>query len=131
MNKILANIAVLNQKVYNFHWNVRGEGFLNAHKMTEAFYELLTDQFDQVAEKIAMNGETPISTLAGYIEASDIQEIQPKAFTAKEVFTSLVKDIETLKKSISDSYEGSKAETLLDEIVDSLDLQLWLIKSSI
>ncbi len=130
MNKVLSNIAVLNQKVYNFHWNVRGEGFLNAHKMTEALYELLTDHFDAVAEKIAMNGQTPISTLAGYIKEADIQEIEPKAFTPKEVFETIVKDIKTLIASM-DAVNESNSQTLLDEIRDSLDLQVWLIKSSI
>ena len=131
MNKLLAEIAVLNQKTYNHHWNVRGEGFMNVHKMTEALYEGLTELFDDVAEKIAMSDVLPVSTLAGYIELSDIKEEKERAFKPQDVIKCVATDLETLKKTLLAVEPTVETQPILDEVLTFVDLQKWLFKSSI
>ena len=41
LNVFLANLAVLNIKVHNLHWNVVGLQFPLIHKMTEKIYKML------------------------------------------------------------------------------------------
>ena len=130
LNIVLSDVAVLNQKVYNLHWNVRGKGFLEAHKMTEALYLLLTDKIDEIAEKIAMNGVTPLSTFKAYLENSNIKEIEPEAFTRDEVITTVIKDLNILKQDILKVESTTSADTLLDDLLQMIDLQNWLFQSS-
>ena len=46
----LANLAVLNAKLHNLHWNVVGRAFIQVHEYTEGLYDELFEQFDAVAE---------------------------------------------------------------------------------
>ena len=131
MNKLLAEIAVLNQKTYNHHWNVRGEGFMNVHKMTEALYEGLTGLFDEVAEKIAMSDVLPVSTLSGYIELSEIKEEKERAFKPQEVIKCVVADLEIIKKTILAIETTPENESVVGEVLSFVELQKWLFKSSL
>ena len=131
MNKLVADLIVLNQKVFNLHWNVRGEGFMSMHKMTEKLYEELTDLFDAVAEKIAMGGEFPISTLKECLEITEISEVKEKAFTVQEVVKTIVSDLEIIKKTTLEVKATVENQPLLDEIIQTIELQKWLFKSSL
>lgn len=42
----LANLAVLNAKLHNLHWNVVGRAFIQVHEYTEGLYDELFEQFD-------------------------------------------------------------------------------------
>ena len=50
VQKYLANLAVLNVKWHNIHWNVVGKQFLRVHTYTEELYDQLFEDFDAVAE---------------------------------------------------------------------------------
>lgn len=47
LNAFLSDLAVLNIKVHNLHWNVEGREFALIHEMTEKIYKMLQDQFDE------------------------------------------------------------------------------------
>ena len=72
LNNLLADVAILKQKAYTLHWNVRGHGFMATHKLTEALYEGLVGMFDEIAERIVMSGEVPFGTYAEYIENTSL-----------------------------------------------------------
>lgn len=130
LNKLLANIAVLNQKAYNMHWNVRGKGFMQTHKLTEALYEGLTELFDEVAEKVAMCGEIPFSTFKEYLDNSDIQEEASRHFTQEEVMVICEKDLSTLL-DVAIKVEGTPTtQMVIDEVIQFADKQKWFFTSS-
>lgn len=130
MHKLLSDIAVLKQKAYNVHWNVRGEDFMAVHKMTEKLYEELIVLFDDVAEKIAMSGEFPPSTLKEYLELTIIEEIKPRKFSTKEVLEIMTKDLDAVIKTANGVHEEEYQSTK-DEVIQVLELQRWFFKSSI
>jgi len=39
LQEYLSNLAVLNVKLHNIHWNVVGENFLKIHDFTEEAYD--------------------------------------------------------------------------------------------
>ena len=92
LNRYLANIAVLNIKLHNLHWNVTGRDFKTIHKLTEHLYKEFQEQFDTVAETLKMQGELPMASMADYLETADIEEIESRDYTAVEVLELLDED---------------------------------------
>lgn len=74
LNKLLANLHVHYQKLRNYHWNIVGHDFFELHGVFEQEYDAVKLEIDEVAERIRVFGETPISTLKGYLEVSEIEE---------------------------------------------------------
>ena len=64
LNVFLANLAAMNIKVHNLHWNVVGPNFPVIHKMTEEIYKMFQCQFDEVAEMMKMQNKMPMGTMA-------------------------------------------------------------------
>ena len=93
----LANINVFNTKLLNLHWNVVGMQFVRYHELTEEIHDILAEQIDEVAEALKMRHVYPLSTLAEYVEASTIEEVKAKDFTAEEVVAVLNADLNTMK----------------------------------
>ena len=74
LNVLLANYQVHNQKMQNFHWNVKGKDFFELHAQFERLYTQARGNIDAIAERIRVFGQTPVSTLKEYLELSEIQE---------------------------------------------------------
>ncbi|MFP4198930.1 MAG: ferritin-like domain-containing protein, partial [Halanaerobium sp.] len=56
MNTYLSNLAVLNTKLHNLHWNVEGKQFMQVHNFTEDLYNDFFEKYDEVAEIMKMKG---------------------------------------------------------------------------
>lgn len=130
LNELLASFMVMQHKVLNMHWNVRGEDFMPYHKLTEGLYDGLNDLIDPIAEKVSMNDEMPIGNLKGAIEMSIIKEMEAKHFKPSEVVEIVVKDLKELLDLAKDTETSQTIQPLLDEIFIFLDKQLWFFKSS-
>lgn len=130
LNALLASVAVLKQKAYNMHWNVRGIDFMPYHQLTQQLFEGLDDLFDQIAEKVAQQGGTPLSTLADYVKESKIKEVKPKHFKSKEVVEIIAADLEILAKQAEEVKTNQWTQPLLDEVFLFVDKQRWFFDSS-
>lgn len=130
LNALLASVAVLKQKAYNMHWNVRGIDFMPYHQLTQQLFEGLDDLFDQIAEKVAQQGGTPLSTLADYVKESKIKEVNPKHFKSKEVVEIIAADLEILAKQAEEVKTNQWTQPLLDEVFLFVDKQRWFFDSS-
>lgn len=129
LNKLLANIAVAKQNAANLHWNVRGPLFFPLHKITEKLYQGLEGFIDEVAEKVAMHGQIPLSTYQEYLAHADIKEIAPKAFNIDDVVSCVVDNLNHIQKS-ANKVEGSDViQPLLDEIYLFIDKQRWIFNA--
>jgi len=130
LNKLLADIAVLKQKAYTLHWNVKGKTFMAYHKLTEALYEGLIGLFDEVAEKIIINNKLPFGTLAEYIKNSSLEEIKSKNYSTEEVVEIIIKDIKTVKETVMSIKATPSSQPILDEVLMFLDKQEWFFNAS-
>lgn len=92
LNRYLANIAVLNIKLHNLHWNATGRDFLTIHKLTEHLYKEFQEQFDAVAEALKMQGELPLANMADYLEIAEIEELESRDYDTEEVLEILDED---------------------------------------
>lgn len=102
LQKYLSNLAILNTKLHNIHWNVVGGEFVQVHNFTEEIYNQLFEDFDEVAELLKMKEIMPLSTVAQYLENATIEEIIAKDFSIRESLEIVKKDLESMKASATE-----------------------------
>ena len=135
LQNYLANLAVLNIKMHNIHWNVVGPQFMEIHNFTESFYDKLFADLDEVAELLKMKNEMPLSTMAEYLEKSTIEEMKAKDFTTKESLEIVKKEMELMKslatdiRNISDEEGDFETVAIFEEYVAYYSKNLWFINS--
>ncbi len=135
LQKYLANLGVLNIKMHNIHWNLTGTQFMQFHSFTEEIYEKLFENLDEVAELLRMKNEIPLSTLAEYVEKSDIEEIKGKEFSVKESLEIIKKDMELMKqlaieiRNMADKEGDFETVNVFEDYVAYYSKNLWFINA--
>lgn len=135
LNIYLANLAVLNIKMYNLHWNVVGREFKTVHKMTEKIYKELQRQFDMVAETIKMQGELPMATMEEYLQNSMIEEIESRDYGVGEVLDIIDEDCEKIMdlalgiRHEADEEDNFMIVSMFEEFLSGFYKTSWFIKS--
>ncbi len=135
LNIFLSNLAVINVKIHNLHWNVVGPNFFVVHKMTEKLYQMFQLQYDQVAEMMKMQNQMPLVTMAEYLDNTTIEEIEGRDYTDLEVLELLEADcqnIMALAKDIRD--EADKKDNfllanLLEEYLAIYAKKSWMLRA--
>ncbi len=136
-NNYLADLAVMNFKLHNLHWNVEGTQFVPVHEFTEALYEECFAAFDDVAEHLKKYGYVPDSTLKAYLANSSIEEIEPRKFDCREALEIVLKDMESLRKRATDLRHACdeqgwfSAVGLFEDQVDKYNKHIWFIKATL
>ena len=95
LNLLLCNYSVVYQKIRNFHWNVVGGDFFDVHEKLEAEYLVAAENIDTVAERVRVLGFKPISTLAEFLEKSEVEEVTGDLDSDK-MMEEVIQDYETL-----------------------------------
>ncbi|MCQ4924349.1 DNA starvation/stationary phase protection protein [Tissierella carlieri] len=135
LQKYLSNLAVLNVKFHNIHWNVVGTQFMQVHNFTEEIYDKLFENLDEVAELLKMKNETPLSTMAEYLEKSNIEEIKAKDFSIKESLEIVKKDMELMKelatdiRNIADEEGDFETVAIFEDYVAYYSKNIWFVNS--
>lgn len=133
VQKYLSNLAVLNVKLHNIHWNVVGKQFVRIHTFTEEIYDELFEAFDEVAELLKMKNIMPLSTMADYLENGSIEEIKAKDFTVLESLEIVKKDLELMKelaveiRNTSDEDGDFETVAMFEDYVASYSKHIWFV----
>ena len=138
LNTYLANLAVLNIKIHNLHWNIVGSQFVSVHEYLESEYDKAGERLDEVAEIIRMSGEFPVANLKEYLEISTIKEIETsKEISIKETLEIVLSDIKLqkelalqIRKEANETDDFPVANAMEDHIED-YNKQIWFINSSL
>lgn len=129
MNALVADLAVLNIKFHNLHWNVKGPRFVPVHEALEDMYNLFFAQYDDVAERMRMLGVYAPASLKEYLELTHIEELPQKDFTVEEVIHLVKASFEHLKdeaKALRDaSRDDAVTQALCDDLESAYDKQIW------
>jgi starvation-inducible DNA-binding protein len=134
LNTLIADFTVFYQKMRHYHWNVKGENFYMLHEKFEEMYTEIGDVIDELAERVVGLESIPLHTLGHMLETASIEEDGelPKPAT---MIARVVGDVEFLTQkllaSITTAEEADDRTTvnLLDEIHDSLEGHLWMLKA--
>lgn len=108
LNQLLANLHVHYQKLRCYHWNVTGADFFDVHEKTEAEYNEVVLEIDEIAERIRVFGATPTSTLSEYLKISEIKETGTD-LKATEMVKEILRDMEILLSFMVDTVEAARA----------------------
>lgn len=132
MNKLLANYSVHYQKLRNFHWNVKGPDFFDIHENFEKQYNQAKVNIDDIAERIRVFGQTPLSTMREYLENSEIKE-SGTDLTAFEMVSEILKDYEIMLEymfrviEVSIDKGDSATEDMVKGFVKEIEKNHWML----
>lgn len=135
MQKVLSDIAVLNVKFHNIHWNVVGPHFVELHEYTEKLYTAFFEDYDELAERIKMLGEFPLASMEDYLKKTSIRELPSKQMSVLDALKVVYEDLDTLRSQYAALREAADAESdfitvaLAESEVGELDKELWFIRS--
>lgn len=135
LNTYLANLAVLNVKFHNIHWNVVGKQFVQVHEFTESLYDALFEQYDAVAEALKMRNVYPVASLKEYLELTTVKEIESKDYSVDEVIDLVEAELKALCElatSIRNEADDANDFVLVAQFEDyiaAFQKNLWFIKA--
>jgi starvation-inducible DNA-binding protein len=103
---LLSNETVLYIKTRKFHWNVKGDSFMELHRLFQDQYTELEGIIDAVAERIGKLGENTPGTMKEYLDKAIIEESPELYPTQKEMLAELLSDHEKLIRQIRKEIEA-------------------------
>ncbi len=133
---VLCDEYVLYTKTRNYHWNVTGPHFAEYHKVFEEQYGQLSDDIDEIAERIRSLGLKTPATLAEFQQNSQIKE-HPETYPKASVMVSnLLKDHETIIRAlrkniprIGGTYADAGTEDFLVGLMEKHEKTAWMLRS--
>jgi DNA protection during starvation protein 2 len=134
LNELLSDLNVFYRKLQNYHWNVIGQDFFQAHSKLEELYNEINEQIDEVAEHILILGEEPLGTLKDYLEKTNITEAENKKIKSQEVFQTILKDYKKLLEKVTEIKEKADEQkeystsALMDDYILDYSKIIWMLK---
>ncbi|CAM2976656.1 DNA starvation/stationary phase protection protein [Paenibacillus sediminis] len=134
MNQHIANWTVLDMKLHNYHWFVKGADFFTLHSKFEELYSEASEIIDEVAERLLAIGGKPIATLKEVMQYTTLQEAEGQA-TAEQMVGAIVKDFDQLKGEIKEAIKVSDDDNdvvtsdMFTEILGKLDKHTWMLNA--
>ncbi|MDR9744718.1 MULTISPECIES: Dps family protein [Paenibacillus] len=134
LNRQVANLNVLYVKIHNYHWYVKGPNFFTLHVKFEEFYNEVTVQMDEIAERILTLKGSPAATMKEYLELSSIQEAAGGE-DANTMVQNLIEDFATLSNEYQEGIEVAEAaedqptSDMLTGFKADLEKHMWMLRS--
>lgn len=134
MNQLLANYNVHYQKLRNFHWNVKGPDFFDMHEQFEKQYNHAKVAIDEIAERIRVYGQTPLSTMIEYLNTSKIKETGTD-LTALEMVYEILKDYQILLEhmltvvEIALEHGDNGTEDMIKSFIKQIEKNHWMMSA--
>jgi starvation-inducible DNA-binding protein len=135
VNVQVANLTILYEKLHHYHWFVKGHHFFTLHEKFEGLYNEITSTMDEVAERLLIIGEKPLSTLKACLDTATIKEAAGTERTEQEMVQAVINDFEKMIAEISQTID--LAEKANDEVTgdlfigisESLGKHVWMLKA--
>ncbi|WP_434752010.1 Dps family protein [Paenibacillus amylolyticus] len=134
LNRQVANLNVLYVKIHNYHWYVKGPNFFTLHVKFEEFYNEITVQMDEIAERLLTLKGSPAATMKEYLEMASIQEASGKE-DANAMVQNLIEDFATLSNEyqegidMADAAEDQPTADMLTGFKADLEKHMWMLRS--
>lgn len=134
LNYLLANYQVHFQKMRNFHWNVKGKDFFELHQQFEEIYNTANTNIDEVAERIRVFGQTPVSTLKEYLRMSEIKEAKPD-LDSEAMVREAMEDFQTLLSFMVNVADAAidigdvGTEDMINTFIKDMEKRHWMFNA--
>ncbi len=136
LDALLADEYVLYTKTRNYHWNVVGPHFNDYHKAFEEQYNGLSDDIDEIAERIRALGIKVSSSLSEFQKNSKLGEHPGEYPNANVMASNLLADHETIIQTIrekileiGDQYGDVGTEDFLTSLMEKHEKTAWMLRS--
>ncbi len=135
LTSVLSDATVLYVKTRKFHWNVKGESFMELHKLFESQYKKLEEAIDEIAERINKLGSPVIGTFKEFTEHTSLKEA-PGKYPAKDgMLKELLTDHETVIKSLrkfidecDEKYKDAGTADFLTGLMEQHETIAWTLR---
>lgn len=136
LNTCLANAHILYFKLRKFHWNIKGDNFMELHKLFEVHYEEVAKNIDDIAERISQLGGIAIGTTQEFATLSGIKEHPGKNPTKNELMLAeLLKDHEIIIKylrsdieKVDEKYNDVGTVDFLTDLIRGHEKLAWTLR---
>ena len=136
LESILADEYVLYTKTRNYHWNVTGPHFNDYHKVFEGQYEELSNDIDEIAERIRTLGSKVPSSLGEFQKNSQLKEHPGEYPNARIMVSNLLTDHETIIQTIrekipeiGENFSDVGTEDFLTGLMEKHEKTVWMLRS--
>jgi starvation-inducible DNA-binding protein len=137
LTTLLADEYVLYTKTRNYHWNVVGPHFNDYHKVFEGQYGGLSDDIDEIAERIRSLGVKTRATLVEFTKNSRLDEHPGKYPETKSMIQNLISDHEKIIQSIRQDidtcgkYHDVGTQDFLTGLMEKHEKTTWMLRSMV
>ncbi|MBT2731943.1 Dps family protein [Carnobacterium sp. ISL-102] len=136
LNDLVATFGVFNIKLYQHHFYVKGPHFFNLHEKFEELYDGVTEQFDELAERLIAIGGKPYATLGEFLEYSLVKETPYNGKeTAEEMVASTISDYKIIGEKLQKGIEltgkagDDPTQDLLIGYKFGIDKTVWMLQA--
>lgn len=133
LKTIQANAHMYYLQLHQIHWLVQGPRFKALHEMTEAYYERMSEMYDDAAERLLQKGALPLLNIDELKQASTITELNDKCFDEQAVLVyveAMLKQLITSYKELAEiaDEEGDRTTAALaDDQLEVLEKEEWML----
>lgn len=133
LNELVASFGVLYTKLHQHHWFITGNRFFVLHETFEEYYDEVTGNLDDVAERILQLGGEPVSTLKEFLELSIIEEAPYSKASETDMVKSVIEDFKILDKKYQagfDVFEGDEVTVdILVGLQAAVQKHIWMLEA--
>ena len=134
LQNLLADFQVYYTNLRGFHWNIKGRGFYQLHEAFEKMYDEVSNQIDEIAERILMLGETPSHNFSDYLKKNDIKEtgLVSNGDEAMKLILGYVQSLIAKERNILEIASEAKDEgtvALMSDYILGQEKTVWMITS--
>lgn len=135
LRQLVADLAVLNTKFHNLHWNVKGPRFVPVHEALEDMYDEFFEQYDEVAERMRKLDAYAPAALKDYLALTQFEELPEQDFDVKAVVEIVLSTYQTLKTTIQALRDASGDDAvtaaMCDDLEGAYDSRIWFAKQQL
>lgn len=135
LTNVLSDAMILYSKTRKFHWNVKGESFMELHKLFEGQYKKLEEAIDEIAERINKLGMPVIGTFKEFLDNTSLKEAPGKYPDKNAMLKELLDDheavIRALRQFIDDcdeKYGDTGTADFLTDLMKEHETIAWTLR---
>jgi starvation-inducible DNA-binding protein len=134
ISDIQANLFVLFQKTWVYHWHIIGPDFKQIHDLFGEQYTALFEEIDRISEHMRYLDVKPVSNLTRVVEVSEISEAN-SGLTEMQMISDLLEDhkkIIDLLGGVAEESERLKSRgttNLVDDLNEAHGKFVWMLRS--
>lgn len=135
LQRRLVDLIDLQAHARQAHWNVKGPTFIMLHELFGTIVDGLDEPIDDVAERIAQLGGTPVGTAQVVAKTSGLAEYPATLVSGPEHLRAMLGSLTAVAKSVradirhADEHGDLDTADLLTGLSRTLDKWVWFVES--